>query len=250
MLKTILTMSAATACLTLPAAAESYIRGDGCGGTYVDRKSEMMAGNITGGTRYKCTPFPRKAAATTATPRRTVSSAPRRTTQSHSTQSYAAPTQTYSTPRTYSSGSTYSAGSAYRYAAPAYGYSSGQYVTAMPTTVRASRGGYVSAQPSTVISRGRTISGSPRGTSTYTGSGNYVTTRPHTVTTTGTSTVAPSYDYQYGSTVQSAQPQTVIQGIPRVTGNLANSYTTITETPPSNGFRLSDPDSYVHAGGN
>ena len=70
MLRNILIIGAAATCLVVPAAAESYVRGDGCGGTYIDRKSEMMAGNLSGGTRYKCTPFPRTSEAVYDNPQR------------------------------------------------------------------------------------------------------------------------------------------------------------------------------------
>ena len=96
MLKRMLIIGASAACLAVPAAAESYVKGDRCGGTYTDRKSEMMAGSITGGTRYKCTPFPQTTAATTTyrptTTSRSATSTYRYTSPSATTRTYATTT--------------------------------------------------------------------------------------------------------------------------------------------------------------
>jgi len=174
MLKKLFFVGVSAACLTLPAAAESYIKGDGCGGTYVDRKSEMMAGNITGGSRYKCTPFPKKAKAVTQTKRS------------------AAPTRSYTQPTT----------STYRYQTPSHTYSNGTvtYTSPSHTTYHSaprhhSGHSYVTTRPHTTYSHS--------GTTTYS-SGSHVTTTPrshgYTTSTRGHVTTTPSTTYHHGGT--------------------------------------------------
>lgn len=258
MLRNILIIGAAATCLAVPAAAESYVRGDGCGGTYIDRKSEMMAGNLSGGTRYKCTPFPRTSEAATTT--RSVSPlsyqyAPS-TTSKHS---YTSPRQTYhsgTVTRSAPARSTYSAGSHYvtsrpstthTPATPYYssGYPSGsRYVTTTPQT------NYHSG--STYRSTGTTYHSS--GTTTYSsGSHGYVTTRPtssshygshaRTAHPTTTSQGTRTYMGQTHNTV-TTQPHNP-HGTARVTGNLANSFTTETEEHPEQPFSFGKPETFV-----
>lgn len=258
MLKSILTLSAATACLALPATAESYVRGDGCGGTYIDRKSEMMAGNISGGTRYKCTPFPKRAAAVTTTPR-TVIAAPRTTTtQTHTTQTYSAPRRTYSTGQTYSSGTSYSHGTP-RYTHPSSGYvqthptttypSHGGYVTTQPSTTYPAQGGYVTQHPTRTYSQGGYVSGSTYSHGVTSSTGGHVTHHPHQATTTRTFTTSPQTHHS-GTVTTRTQPSShhTTHGTPRVTGNLANGFTTVTEAHSNKGFNLGKPTSFLNAG--
>lgn len=277
MLKKILFVGVATACLSAPAIAESYVSGDGCGGTYLDRKSEMMAGNITGGTRYKCTPFPKKAKPATKTSTRSSTqkhSYSRPTTSSHT---YSTGRVTYSTPRhsTHHSGHRYHSGHSYVTTHPTTtylhgsGHSSGSYVTTTPKRHYKSHSshGHVTTHPSTSYHHGtshystgttyrpssQTYSSGHRhrsgATSTYT-SGNvmYETVAPIvTYTDAVIETVAPIKTKSSGGGTHAPVPKHANPyGTPRVDGNLANSFTTETDMPDdSKSFSFSKPETFI-----
>ena len=226
MIKSFCVVAAASASLVLPAAAESYVRGDGCGGTYVDRRSEMMAGNITGGTRYKCTPFPQRTQTNTA---------PRLSTSTYSiptttTQVYTAPRQTYSYGHTsYTS-------------QPRTTYSGHGYASRRPHSNYHSNSQYVTTHPQTTYSTGQY--GYSSGTTYTSQGGSYVNTTPRTVYSTGSGSY---HSGTHGTVTTRPQTHYNTRGVPRVTGNLANSYTT---TIPSDGnpnveFSLGRPETYT-----
>lgn len=256
MLKGLLIFGASAICLAMPAAAESYIQGDRCGGTYVDRKSDMMAGDITGGTRYKCTPFPRSASTATSTrsatstrtytqpstSTRTYSTHAPRSTYSTGTVTYSAPSHTtyttgsryvtsHPTNTHYPSTSHYSSGSRYVTTTPqtryhsgsSYYYPQGSHHSGRTTMYSSGTSGYVTTQPATTYHGTRTYTTRP---TTHHGTTRTYTTTPRTH---GTVTTHPHNPY----------------GTPRVTGNLANSFTTVSPSEPGDEFSFGKPETYI-----
>ena len=227
MLKTILTFGAAAVCLALPATAESYVRGDGCAGTYVNRSSDMMVGNITGGTRYKCRPVRNQEKPGTAPITQRYTPTRSYTTNQNSYVSSGQTTRTYySAPQSHS-------GTTYFYAQPSTSYqSSGAYVTHPPHSTYTYSEGY-DAPGSAYRQSGHSYV--PYDSGSY-----YRTTPPRTTYTT---TPQVTYTQPYQTTGPNAHY--TVHGTPRVTGNLANSYTT-TVDEGTDEFDLSKPETYTN----
>ena len=228
MLKKLLFVGASAACLTLPAAAESYIKGDGCDGTYVDRKSEMMSGNITGGSRYKCTAFAKKARAAAQT-NRTVTQPRRYTEPTTSTYQYQAPSNSYS-----SGTATYTSPSHTTYQSSP-GYTSSQsYVTTRPHTTYSG---------TTTYSPGSHVTTIPQSQGYTNSTGRRVTTSPSTTYQSGGTTHHSSETIHRSGTTSYTSGSTYRSGSPsHTTGSTLRPSTT--HNAPSNSYQSAPTKSY------